>query len=47
MLSLSPEKYKSMLKYAKANFEEVKKYLRPDDLLLESIIENLQGGKNA
>ena len=33
--SLSKEKYESMLPYVKNNFELVKKYLTPDDLLFE------------
>ena len=40
--SLSPEKYKSMLDGVKENFERVKKYIRPDDLLFENIVDRLR-----
>ena len=40
--SLSPEKYESMLDGVKENFERVKKYIRPDDLLFENIIDRLR-----
>lgn len=40
--SLSPEKYESMLDGVKENFERVKKYIRPDDLLFENIVDRLR-----
>ena len=40
--SLSPEKYNSMLEGVKENFERVKNYIRPDDLLFENIIDRLK-----
>ena len=40
--SLSPEKYESMLDGVKENFERVKKYIRPDDLLFENIVDRLK-----
>ena len=40
--SLSPEKYASMLDGVKENFERVKKYIRPDDLLFENIVDRLR-----
>ena len=40
--SLSPEKYESMLDGGKENFERVKKYIRPDDLLFENIVDRLR-----
>ena len=40
--SLSPEKYESMLDGVKENFERVKKYIRPDDLLFENIADRLR-----
>ena len=39
--SLSVEKYNSMLDGVKENFERVKKYIRPDDLLYENIVEQM------
>ena len=42
LLSLNQEKYESMYDGVKENFERVKHYLRPDDLLYESIIEQLR-----
>jgi hypothetical protein len=42
LLSLSPEKYESMLDGVKENFERVKKYIRPDDLLFENIVDKLK-----
>jgi len=39
--SLSAEKYNSMLDGIKENFERVKKYIRPDDLLYENIVEQM------
>ena len=41
LLGLSREKYNSMLSSVQENFERVKYYLRPDDLLYEQIIKNL------
>lgn len=41
LLSLSEEKYKSMLPAVYDNFEKVQYYLRPDDLLYEKIVQNL------
>ena len=40
--SLNPEKYASMLDGVKENFERVKKYIRPDDLLFENIVDRLR-----
>jgi hypothetical protein len=40
--SLSPEKYESMLDGVRENFERVKKYIRPDDLLFENIVDRLR-----
>jgi len=40
--NLSPEKYESMLDGVKENFERVKKYIRPDDLLFENIVDRLR-----
>ncbi len=40
--SLSPEKYESMLDGVKEKFERVKKYIRPDDLLFENIVDRLR-----
>ena len=40
--TLSPEKYESMLDGVKENFERVKKYIRPDDLLFENIDHRLR-----
>ena len=40
--TLSPEKYESMLDGVKENFERVKKYIRPDDLLFENIVDRLR-----
>jgi hypothetical protein len=40
--SLSPDKYESMLDGVKENFERVKKYIRPDDLLFENIVDRLR-----
>jgi hypothetical protein len=40
--SLSPEKYESMFDGVKENFERVKKYIRPDDLLFENIVDRLR-----
>jgi hypothetical protein len=42
LLSLSEEKYNSMLESANNNFEEVQKYLRPDDLFYENTIKHLR-----
>mgnify|MGYP003631052764 FL=1 len=42
LYSLTEEKYHSMYKYVKKNHEEVMKYLRPDDLLFESIVHRLK-----
>jgi len=41
LLSLDEEKYQSMYDGVKENFERVKYYLRPDDLLYDSIVEQL------
>ena len=40
--NLSPEKYESMLDGVEENFERVKKYIRPDDLLFENIVDRLR-----
>ena len=40
--TLCPEKYESMLDGVKENFERVKKYIRPDDLLFENIVDRLR-----
>ena len=42
LYSLTEEKYYSMYEYVKKNHEEVMKYLRPDDLLYESILRSLR-----
>ena len=42
LLSLDEEKYNSMLEYTNNNFEKVKEYLRPDDLLYENTINHLK-----
>ena len=51
LLDLSEEKYFSMLEYVKNNFEAVKEYLRPDDLMYENTVKylkecGLSGGKD-
>jgi len=43
--NLSEEKYHSMYEHVKNNFEKVKQYLRPDDLIYESTIKHLREGK--
>ena len=40
--NLSPEKYESLLDGVQENFERVKKYIRPDDLLFENIVDRLR-----
>tara|TARA_R110002020_G_scaffold144935_2_gene318130 strand:+ start:405 stop:1349 length:945 start_codon:yes stop_codon:yes gene_type:complete len=52
LLNLSEEKYFSMFEYVKNNFETVKKYLRPDDLMYENTVKYLKecgmsGGRGA
>mgnify|MGYP003635674568 FL=1 len=42
LLNLSEEKYFSMFEYVKNNFETVKKYLRPDDLMYENTVKYLR-----
>ena len=42
LFSLSEEKYNEMLPYVKKNFELVKKYLSPDDYILEETIRYLR-----
>jgi len=42
LYSLSEEKYSSMLPYVKKNFELVKKYLSPDDFILEETMRYLR-----
>ena len=42
LFSLSEEKYNSMLPYVKKNFELVKKYLSPDDHILEETVRYLR-----
>ena len=44
--SLSEEKYLSMYEGVKNNFELVKQYLRPDDLLLQKILQAIKDEKD-